>query len=238
MRNQKTDIRKSLKDIPESERPYEKYITYGPKALTDAELLALMLRSGTRRRDVMHVAEDLLSMENGCYGLEGLLRSDIHDFMQIEGIGEVKAVQLSVICELSKRIARLRFRTDHVFRMPEDIAMYYMEELKGLLQEELHIMMLDSRCRLISEKCLTKGTVNSSPADPRDVFIHALRCNAVSIVLVHNHPSGDVTPSREDIDFTMRVKDAGKSIGITLLDHIIIGFDNYISIMEYTDTGR
>ena len=166
------------------------------------------------------------------------LRHDTADFMSVEGIGKVKAVQLAVICELTKRISRLRYRDDHAFCTSEDIAYYYREELKGLMHEEVHVMMLDTRYHMITEKCLTRGTVNSSPADPRDIFIYALKYNAVSIVLVHNHPSGDATPSRQDIDFTKRVIDAGNNIGIRVLDHIIIGFDNYTSIIDYAGMGR
>ena len=220
----------TMKELPVTERPYEKCEKNGAGMLSDAELLAIVIKTGTRGDKVMDLAVQLLNLNPSCQGLEGIMSLDIQDFQKIRGIGRVKAVQLAAVCELSRRMTRIRFRRDYVFETPQSIADYYMAYMCHLKHEEVHVMMLDARQHMISECLLTKGTVNASLIAPREIFIHALKANAVGIILVHNHPCGDDTPSREDLAATEKVRCAGDLIGIRLLDHIIIGSGHFTSL--------
>lgn len=222
----------TMKELPVTERPYEKCEKRGAEYLSDAELLAIIIKSGARGEKAMDVACELLNMDPAHPGLEGLMHLNAADFRRLRGIGRVKAIQLNALCELSRRMTRLEFKEGYVFDSPGAIAGYYMAYMSGLKQEEVHMMMLDTRHRMISECMLTRGTVNISLISPREIFIHALRENAVSIVLVHNHPSGDDTPSREDLAATERVRRAGEIVGVELADHIIIGNGHYTSLRK------
>lgn len=220
----------TMKELPVSEQPYEKCERRGAESLSDAELLAIIIKSGTHGMKAMDLAYALLAMDEVHPGLEGLLHLDGKDFRKLKGIGQVKSIQLMAVCELAKRLTRTEFKEGYVFSTPKSIADYYMAYMSHLKQEELHVMMLDTRQRMLSECLLTRGTVNASLIVPREIFIHALRENAVGIVLIHNHPSGDDTPSREDLAATERVRAAGELVGIRLVDHIIIGNGCYTSL--------
>jgi len=223
-----------LKELPAGGRPYEKAETAGFAALTDAELLAILLRTGTKDMDVLTLAARLLDIGGRNEGLAGLMRCSVEEFRELDGIGRVKAIQLSALGELVKRIWRRGVTGDMpAFRTPEDCAHYYMQDMRHLEQEELRAAYLDTRLRLISEALLTKGTVNSSPVSVREIMIGALRRRAVSMLLVHNHPSGDPSPSDQDIQVTEQVKSAGELVGIPLFDHIIIGDNTYYSFREW-----
>lgn len=151
---------------------------------------------------------------------------------QIKGIGNVKAIQISCISELAKRLAKASYQDTVCFTDPKTIAQYYMEDLRHEKQEHMKLLMLNSKAKLLGETTISKGTVNASLVTPRELFIEALQKNAVSIIILHNHPSGDPSPSREDMLTTKRIQDAGALIGIELLDHIIIGNNCYISFRE------
>lgn len=220
----------TMKELPVTERPYEKCERNGAETLSDAELLAIVLKNGAQGDKVMDVATQLLTLNASCPGLEGIMRLDMNDFQKVRGIGRVKSVQLAAVCELARRMTRVSFSEDFVFKTAQSIADYYMAYMCHLKHEEVHVMMLDSRQHMISECLLTKGTVNASLIAPREIFIHALKAGAVGIVLVHNHPSGDDTPSREDLTATEKVRCAGDIIGIRLLDHIIIGSGHFTSL--------
>ena len=156
----------------------------------------------------------------------------MEQLMQIRGIGSVKAMQLKCICELSRRMAKETAGVMSHFTGPDAIAAYYMEDMRHKSQEELILLMLNGRNRRIGELVISRGTVNGSMISPREIFVEALRYQAVYIVLLHNHPSGDPTPSEEDLLFTRRVEEVGEMVGIPLLDHIIIGDCCYISLHE------
>ena len=211
--------------------PYEKVLRYGTSCLTDAELLAVIIRSGTRSCNCVEIARTLLDSA-GQMGLLGLKHMNINDYCQIEGIGTVKAVMLMCIGELSSRIAKASMGHKIKFAYASDIAAYCMEEMRHLEQEKFTLLLLNNKCELIHEVTLSMGTVNYTCVSTRDIFIHALRHNAVHFILVHNHPSGDPKPSTEDIDTTMTVKKAGELIGISLIDHVIIGDNRYVSFKE------
>ena len=221
----------TIKDLPESERPYEKCIREGEEALSDSELLAVILRCGTRGRNSLTLANDILkSLQESSY--PGLLHSSLAELEKIHGIGKVKAVQLKCIGELSRRIAMTAAKPSMSFRHPDSIASYYMERLRHQEQEQMICMMLDNQNHLLTERMISKGTVNATLVTPREIYVEALRCHAVNLILVHNHPGGDPTPSTSDIEITRQIRQAGELLGICLLDHIIIGDHQYISFKE------
>ncbi|WP_346663525.1 DNA repair protein RadC [uncultured Merdimonas sp.] len=221
----------TMKEIPKAERPYEKCEKLGAAALTDVELLAVLLRTGTRGENAISLAKRIL-YSAGETGILGIHQFSMERLKKIKGIGRVKAIQISCISELSKRLAKASYSSALNFSRPDTIAQYYMEDLRHERQEVMKLLMLNSKARLIGETNISRGTVNSSLITPRELFIEALQKDAVSIVLLHNHPSGDPTPSREDMLTTKRILDAGALIGIELLDHIIIGNNCYISFRE------
>lgn len=233
----------TIRELPESERPYEKCIRKGESTLSDSELLSVILRCGTRGSNSLSLANDILNyMQQSPYpGLLGILHCSVSDLMRIRGIGKVKAVQLKCIGELSKRIATAAARTQLSFHMPDSIARYYMERLRHEEQELMICMMLDNKNHLLGEQLLSMGTVNATLISPREIFIQALKYHAVSLILVHNHPSGDPAPSKCDAEITERICQAGELLGIRVLDHIIIGDQRYVSfreqgmMTEYTD---
>lgn len=219
-----------IKDLPVNDRPYERCLKSGAESLSDIELLAVLLKTGTKGKSAIDLANELLHMSND--GLAGLHHLHIEQLMSANGVGTVKAVQIKCICELGKRIFKANLQKRISFTNPEDIANYYGADLRHKESENLIMLALNTKAALIDEFLISKGTVNSSIASPREIFIEALRVRAVSIILIHNHPSGDSTPSREDRLVTRRIKEAGELIGISLIDHIIIGNNNYISFKE------
>ncbi len=213
----------TMKQLPEGDKPYEKCIAQGAEALTDTELLAVILRTGTSGEPATDLARRILYSTGEVSGLLGLHRLSLSELKQLRGIGTVKAVQIKCIAELSRRMAKEKASARLSFRDPESIVEYYMEDLRHADQEEILVLMLDTKSRLIAEECIAKGTVKAAMITPREIFLRAFQHHAVYIILVHNHPSGDPTPSREDRSFTARVKQAGELLGIELLDHIVIG---------------
>ena len=223
----------TMKEMPYSERPYEKFQEYGPQYLTDGELLTIILQSGTRGVSSLQLANEILALCPGKEGLAGLYHVSLEELKSLPGIGQVKAMQLKCIGEISKRIARKSARERLQVRRAESVADYYMESLRHEEQEHVCCMMLDSQNKMLADICLTKGTVNASLISPREVFLKALEYHAVNVILVHNHPSGDPTPSRADLEVTSRIVQSGELLGIGLLDHIIIGNKEFYSIMEH-----
>jgi len=223
----------TMKDIPSVERPYERCLQEGPAALSDAELLSVIIRTGSRGESSLALSQKILALNYPREGILGLLHLSLQDFMAVKGVGKVKGIQLLCIGELSRRIWKKEAVRDVMFfREPKTIADYYMEDMRHMEQEHLRAMFLNTKNGLIKDILVSKGTVNASLAEPREIFIEALRCHAVYLILVHNHPSGDPTPSRADCELTSRIKAAGELIGINLIDHIVIGDNEYISFRE------
>lgn len=225
-------MNQKMKELLQEERPYEKCGRFGAKSLTDIELLAVLLRSGTRGGNVLDMARAVLYPDGKEGGLTRLPACSKEALMKIPGIGEVKAIQILCLCELARRMAKEKAKEPLCFDRPETIAAYYMEDMRHLKQEELKLLMLNTKSKFIGESRITKGTVNMSVISPRELFIEALQKDAVMIILLHNHPSGDPEPSREDILVTKKIAKAGDLIGITLIDHIIIGDRSYVSLAE------
>lgn len=222
----------TMKHLPQTERPYDKCLNQGAEVLTDAELLAVVLRTGSRHQTALELAKEILQVSEIDQSLLGLHHISIWDLMQIKGVGAVKAVQIKCIVELSRRIAKKTAQNSLYFSQPQTIAEYYMEDFRHCQQEQVMLMLFNTKNKLVGEYLVSKGTVNASLISPREIFIHALHYHAVFLVLVHNHPSGDPTPSQEDLNITKRIQEAGNLIGIVLLDHIIIGDKRYISLKE------
>ncbi len=223
----------TMKDIPTDERPYEKCLKEGAQNLSDAELLSVIIRTGNREENSLALAQKILALNYPKKGILGLLHLSMQELMQIKGIGRVKGAQLLCIGELSKRIWKKSSHLSEIsFHNPLDIVNYYVEDMRHREQELVYVMLLNTKGFLIRDVMISQGTVNASVVSPREIFIEAVKHHAVSLVLIHNHPSGDPAPSREDIRLTKRVKEAGDLLGIRLLDHIIIGDNCYISLKE------
>lgn len=220
-----------MKDIPNAERPYEKCLKQGAEALSDAELLAVLLRTGTKGENVLALAKRLLYQDGGA-GLLGIHQFSFQSLMKLKGIGKVKAVQILCLSELAKRLSKASVEPRLRFSSSQSVAEYYMEDLRHRNQEVMKLLLLNSKAELIDETNISKGTVNASLVTPRELFVEALKKEAVSMILLHNHPSGDPTPSRDDILTTKRISKCGLLIGIELLDHIIIGNNCYVSFQE------
>lgn len=213
--------------------PYEKYLKLGAQQLSDAELLAVILRTGTVGEDTVSIANKVLSLPcDRQSGILGLHHISLKELMSIRGIGQVKAIKLKCIAELSSRIAQQTAKKTLQMTDPATVADYYMERLRHFEREKVLLLMTDNRNRLIAEHILSEGTVNASLISPREVFLIALRYSAVYIMLLHNHPAGDPAPGRQDIAVTERIKKAAELIEIPLIDHIIIGDKKYFSFKE------
>lgn len=218
-----------IMDLPENERPRERLLRYGAEDLSNGELLAIVLRSGTKKENILSLCSRILHQSGG---LNGLLDLTAEEFMEIKGIGQAKACQLLAIAEISKRFRTYKSGEAYKITKPKDAADYVMESMRYLKQECLKVIMLNTKNMIISLMEVSLGTLNSSIVHPREVFCQAIKKNSAAIIICHNHPSGDPTPSNEDINITHRLKESGKLLGIDLIDHIIIGNGSYISLKE------
>lgn len=221
-----------IKDIAACERPYEKAYALGIEALTDAELIAVILRNGASSQSSIDLANRVLNAHPIHKGLGGLNFLERNELTALKGIGDTKATELLAIKELAKRMNLGRLKEDIVFSNPSSIAEYYMEKCKYFTKEKTYIMLLSCSHMLIKELLISEGTVNSAMLSPREIFVEALKYQAVFIIMVHNHPSGYPEPSAADIDATKRIMSAGELLGIHLSDHIIVGNDRYVSLLE------
>ena len=225
-------MNENFSSLPQEDRPYERCIRHGVQSLSNRDLLAVILRTGAKGRNVLELAGDLLKLVPEREGFTGIRRLSLDELSNVKGIGKVKAVQLKCLLEIAKRMAREEAGEGTYFTSPSAVANYYMEDLRHEEQEVLLLLMLNQRGRLIKERYMFKGTVNASVISPREIFVEALASRAVQIILLHNHPSGDASPSPEDLDVTRRIKEAGQLLGIALTDHIIIGEHAYVSLRE------
>ncbi len=222
-------IYRRLKDLPEDLKPRERLYKLGPEVLSNREILAILLRTGTKGENVLELAERIL-IEAG--GLIGLARLSVHELEQVHGIGPAKAAQVKAALELGKRSISADPVTRPVINSPSDVADLVMEEMRSLDREHFRIMHLSTRNNVLGISAVSVGSLNSSIVHPRECFKEAIRRNANSVILLHNHPSGDPTPSREDLDITRRLTEGGKILGIEILDHVIIGEKRYVSLKE------
>lgn len=214
---------------PKDERPREKLLSHGAEVLSDAELIAILIRTGTGKITAVDLAKTLISHYKT---LPDLAARTVKDLMQFHGLGVTKAVTLVAAFEIARRTSIQHRGEKFQIRSPEDVVHHYLPQMRDLKQEEFYVLMLDSANHLLREKKVSTGILNSSLVHPREVFRFAILEPAASIILLHNHPSGNSEPSKEDIQVTQQLVEAGKIIGIPVRDHIIIAGYNYTSFAE------
>lgn len=218
-----------IKDVPKEDRPRERLLKYGSSHLSNQELLAILLGSGTKQESVMDLSNRVLMHFEG---IKLLSDASIEEFTAIKGIGPAKGISMLAAIELGKRMSSYKSDERYIIRSPEDGADYIMEEMRSLMQEHFVVIFLNTKNQIIHSQTIFIGSLNASIVHPREVFREAVRRSAASIICAHNHPSGDPTPSQEDIHVTRRLVESGKMIGIELLDHLIIGDRKFVSLKE------
>lgn len=223
-----------IKELPISERPYEKLEKYGEESLSNAELLAIIIKTGTKEESSVGIAQKILNLNKNLdtKDLRFLQEISLEEFMQIKGIGKVKALQLKAICELTKRISRPINNKKDVIRTPKDVANLLMPELKYEKRELAKVIILNTKNVILRIINISLGGSNFACIEPKDVLVDAIKMQAPKIILVHNHPSGDATPSKSDYRVTDRIYDSAQLLGIELLDHIVLGDGEYESLLK------
>lgn len=216
----------TIKDMPADLRPRERLIREGAQALTDVELLAILLRTGSAAGTALELATVVLTCFNG---LRALIQASIEELSEIKGMGPAKAAQVKAALELGRRVAADSFGERAVIKTPEDAVRLVMEEMRNLDREHFRALLLNAKNQVIGREIISIGTLNSSTVHPRELFKNAIKRSAAALILAHNHPSGDPDPSREDIEVTRRLLEAGQIIGIEILDHLIIGDSKFTS---------
>lgn len=215
-----------IADLPVDERPRERLIQHGPHVLSDPELVSILIGTGTRGKSAITLARDILSE-----GLHQLSRKE-WSTVRRHGIGDAKAARLAAALELGRRLALLTDTPLDTIRDPDRLARKLVSRYAHHVQERLGAVYLDARHRLIREREIYVGTLNATTVSARDIFRHALEEGAASVILFHNHPSGDPAPSAEDLQFTKQIRDAGVLLGVEVLDHLILGLNRYVSLKD------
>lgn len=225
-----------MKELPISERPYEKLEMYGAEFLSNAELIAIIIKSGTRDETSVDIARRILALDkDGENNLRFLQNMSMEDFISIKGIGRVKAIQLKAICELTKRISRPINTNQIQINSPKDVANLLTDEMRYEKKEIVKAIVLNSKNIIVKIADICLGGTNSAILKPKDVLQEAIKLGAPKIILVHNHPSGDPTPSKSDYEFTERLVQASNIMGVELLDHVVIGDYGFKSIFYLRD---
>ncbi|MCX7721275.1 MAG: DNA repair protein RadC [Dictyoglomus thermophilum] len=222
--------KRKIKDFPTSERPRERLLNYGEKALSDVELLAIILRTGDKKYSVYELAQNLI-IDFG--SLKRIAEVGIGELIKYPGIGVTKAIQIKASIELGRRIfSEKKSYFGESISNPYDAFLIFKEDMFDLKEEHLFCIYMDIKNKCLSKRLIAKGDLNIVYASPRDIFKYALQENSAKIILAHNHPSGDLTPSEDDVIFTKRLIEAGKILGIEVLDHLIIHNEDYLSLKE------
>jgi len=219
----------AIRELPNDERPRERLARYGPQAVSAPELLAIVLRTGTVNQSVLSLADHLIHAHGG---LRGLATADLAELTRTKGVGKVKAIEIAACFELGKRLLAHQEPPRSELSSPEAVANLLMPEMRDLQVEEFRALMLDTKSRLMRAVVVSRGTLDASLVHPREVFRAAIACSAANVVVAHNHPTGDPTPSQEDRDVTRNLIEAGKVVGVELLDHVIIGNSTWVSLMR------
>lgn len=218
-----------LRELPKEERPRERLLQFGAEALSNAELLAILIRTGTISESAVKLADKVLAAAGD---LRNLVDLTVEQLETIKGIGKAKALQLKAGIELGRRLSRSGLQDMPLIKSPKDAADLVSDELKYLQKEHFVVLFLNTKNRVIGKETLSIGSLNASIVHPREVFRSAIQRSSASIICAHNHPSGDPAPSQEDIEVTRRLRDAGQLIGITMLDHLIIADQSFVSMKE------
>jgi DNA repair protein RadC len=221
--------RQSIKSWPEGERPRERLLKHGVEHLSDAQLLAIILRTGGGGKSALDLAVEILT---GLEDLRGIENASRGEFTRFKGMGNAKVAQLKAAFELGRRLIEEPAKRGPAFTSSHDVYAYYHQRLRDLKKEVFYCAMLDAKNRISKDCCVSEGTLTNSLIHPREAFKNAIKESAASVIFVHNHPSGDPRPSSEDIIVTERLRNAGEIVGIKVLDHVIIGDNNYTSMME------
>lgn len=219
----------SLHEIPQEDRPRERMQQFGAQVLSNSELLAILLRTGTYQESAVALAQRLLREAGSLHGLVGM---SVEQLTQLKGIGLAKALQVKAGIELGRRLASSSREEKVPIRSPRDVFSLLSEEMRYLQKEHFVCLFLNTKNHVLARETLSIGSLNASIVHPREVFHAAIQRSSASIICVHNHPSGDPSPSPEDIEITARLADAGRIIGIEVLDHVIIGDNKYCSLKE------
>ena len=222
-----------IKELPELERPYEKLEQKGEKTLSNAELLAIIIKTGTKEETSVQLAQRILSLNDSKINSLNYLQSlSLHELMQIKGIGRVKAIQIKAVCEFAIRMFQATDYKKIVINTPHDIAKIFMSELKFEKKEKLKQIILNNKNEVIKIKEIATGSTNFINVPVKDVLYEPVKMGANKFAIIHNHPSGDSTPSNEDIIFTNKLYDYANFLDIELVDHVVIGNMNYTSIFD------
>ncbi len=218
-----------IKDLPVEERPRERLLRQGPEFLSNRELLAILLKTGTKDRSVFTLVDQLISHFGS---LRGIASANYEEMAIIKGIGPAKAAQVLAAFELAKRLSNSYLQVQEVINSPADAAAVVMDEMRLLDREHFMILMLNTKHRVIARKIVSIGHLSASLVHPRELFKDVIKRSSAAVILVHNHPSGDPTPSDDDVKVTKRICEAGRLLGITVLDHLIVGDQCFISLRE------
>ncbi|WP_432822557.1 RadC family protein [Trichloromonas sp.] len=222
---------RKIKDWPEDERPREKLLKNGADTLSEAELLALVLRTGDAASQTSAVDHARLLLAR-FKSLRGLALATVAELCEIKGIGPAKAAELQAVCELARRFGIETMRPGDRYTSSTEVYQHFHERLRDYRKEVFIALLLDSKNRLLCEVQISEGSLTASIVHPREVFAPVVRESAAAVLFVHNHPSGDPTPSREDLEITTRLREAGELMGVRVLDHIIIGSGQYVSFVD------
>ena len=220
----------AIKHWPRADRPREKLLDHGAAALSAAELLAILLRSGMEGESA--VAQARAVMDWCGNSLRRLASAGVADLCRIKGIGPAKAAQILAALEIAKRFGQEEFVPGVPLRGSYDIYAHFRERLAGERHEQFYAVLLDNKHRKIKDVCISQGSLTTSIVHPREVYLPVIRESAAAVIFVHNHPSGDPTPSREDIELTQRLREVGNLVGVRVLDHVVIGQGRYVSFVD------
>lgn len=217
-----------IRDIPEEERPRERLIRNGPESLSNAELLGVILRTGSREENAVSLANQILSK----YNIKQLSLTNVSTLTQVHGVGKAKAAQIAAVFELARRLETFVEEPKRKICSPKDVYVLMYPKMREQKKEKFITLCLDTKNQVLKEEVVSIGSLNASIVHPREVFKSALMESSASVIMVHNHPSGDPSPSREDIMVTEKLVEGGKLLGIDVLDHIIIGDGRYVSLKD------
>ena len=223
-----------IKELPISERPYEKLEKYGEESLSNAELLAIIIKTGTKEKSSVSIAQEVLKLREDTKqdNLRFIQDISLEEFMKIKGIGKVKAIQLKAVCELAKRMSRPIEKINIKIKTSDDVANLLMEEMRYERKEIAKVLILNNKNEILKIKDVSLGSSNRATFEPKEVLVDAVKMGAPKIILVHNHPSGDPTPSEGDYEATERVYSSAEMLGIQMLDHVVIGDGKYSSVFS------
>jgi DNA repair protein RadC len=217
-----------IRDMPEDERPRERLLKYGPEALSNAELLAIILRTGTQKENIVNLCSRIFSE----YSIKQLSQANVSKLTEIHGIGNAKAAQIAAVFELARKLEGFTDEPRRKIRSPADVYSLLYPKMREQKRERLVALLLDTKNQVLREEVISIGSLNANIVHPREVFKAALMESCASVILSHNHPSGDPTPSREDIAVTEKLIEGGKLLGIDVLDHVVIGEGRYVSLKD------